>query len=615
MDVMRYTDPRMDDDDDFETGGIAWDGLTVNVFESFRESMLGKGIIVEAVPGGRWCGLELYYFDVLKFPGLDIPAGFKYQRPLLPSNRDDSELVLKKAIEAAEVEATDKESSKRWFGFIESLTSAQNDPKTKLAAIASGKAQTEPYKKRSMDGRFGTHIVVPPHCWFPDSVRKLDARQLLSIMPDVEASMFMLNLGRVVVGCSGNDITEGKVEHDYRYFAGLVGDASIGKSDLVNRIESALEKLGFKLSSWNSRKNNPFGWAVPLMSDWCTHKDVLNEETVDIVRHPILKAWSSGDTVLDNTKGGADVVIKKPVSGGFLFLANGLNIPALMMSDDAGVNDRFLPLACYELAELRDKYGIEPGYPDKGEKTALRGMTGFMWDSLSEQLGVSSDLLAAWLMRCSADMFLKLAGYESNPNGGALTKKHKSNIKGWVGEQRQLLRYNFSLNTKKDVVDSIKHSIAYFCAEQKRPEQYLELLDDVEFNYHLLSAVVAYTVEPQSNLVPEPLKRLRMQQLAPVTSGECFRSQARQIKVLAESKTPLDAFKYVAALLRTKGDGFGYPSNPVQYASLWRSALKEIPILVKEYESLNISEDNSALQSLRANMGSIFTSISKAKGL
>lgn len=607
-----YEDTRDDLTGYDEEKGISWEGLTVNVYEAFRSAMLGKSIIVEAVPGGRWCGLELYYNDKLKYPDLQVPEDFRYLRPLLPSNKADSDLVLKCACAAAEMEANTEADKKRWFGFIESLTSAQNDPKTKLAALAAGKANTEPYKKRTMDGRNGAHLVVPKHDWFPESVRAIDPKQLLSILPDAEADLFMLNLGRAVVGVSGGDTIEGVIEHDYRYYAGVVGDASIGKSDLIKRIMAGMESLGFVTSIWNTRKDNPFGYAPMLMSDATYHLDEPTKTTHLVVNHPILKQWASGDAVKDNTKGGADVTIRKPTSGGFTFCANGLNVPELVMSDDAGVSDRFLPLACYELAELRDMYGLEPGYDDEGDKSALRGMTGFMWAHLAEQAGVGTEILAAWLMRKSADLFIYKAGYVDDQ--GALVKRNRNFIKSWVAHRRQQLRFNFTLNTKKDVVDSIKHSIAYYIAEQRRPEKFLNMLPDVEFNYNLLATVVGYSIEPGSHKVSEPLKKLRMQQLAPVTSGEFFRANARQLKAIAEVKgNPLDAFRFVSQMLRTKGDGFGYPSNPVAYSSLWRSALKEIPILVKAYQEMDLEDDNSALAGLCVSIGSIFLGIDKSQ--
>jgi hypothetical protein len=346
------------------------------------------------------------------------------------------------------------------------------------------------------------------------------------------------------------------------------------------------------------------------MADWCTLKDVPTHETHIVITNPVLKQWASGDTVVDNVKGKADIVVKRPVSGGFLFLANGLNIPKLVINNDTGVTDRFLPLACFELAELKDRHGV---VEDLDDPTALNGMTGFMWERLSKELGVSRYVLAAWLIRNSADIFLEKSGYKIV--SGALIKEGRSRLKGYVSKLRKHLRYNFELNTRDDVVSAIKHSIAYFCSEQKRPQQYLDLLEDVEFNYQLLSAVVAYTIEPQSHLVSEPLKRLRMQQLAPITSGEFYRANGRQLKLLAESQqSPLKAFAFVTGLLRTKGDGFGYPSNPVAYANLWRSALKEIPLLTKEYEEMQLEDNNSALTQLCANIGSIFTNIAKAKG-
>lgn len=605
-DEMHFTDPRLEVEE-FNADAIKWDGLSINVYNQFRDALRGKNLIVEAVPGGRWCGLEIYYFDQFKLDGLTVPTMFKYQRPLLPSNQADSELVLKCAVAAAESEIECKEDSKRWFSFIESLTAAQNDPKTKLAALASGKAQTQPFKVRSFAGRYGSHTLVPPKEWFPESVQNLDPYRLLSIMPETEAELFLLNIGRIAVGCSEGIISEGVVKHDYRYFVGLVGDASIGKSDLVNRIKSALEKLGYSLAAWNTRKDNPFGWAKPAMADAVFHMDCATDDTANLVQNPILKAWMAGDSFLDNTKGGADVLIQKPNSGGLVFLANGLNIAKLTMSDDVGVTDRFLPLSCYELAELKDMYGVEPGSDDE---TALRGMTGFMWDALGHELGVSSDVLAAWLIRSAVDKFIGLAGYQVGREG-ALRKAGRSNIKRFIGEKRLLLRYNFGLNTKKDVTDSIANCIAYFISEQKRPDNYLKLLPNMELNYKLLASVVGYTVEPGSVQTPEALKCLRMQQLAPVTTSEFFVSAQRRIKVLAETSTPLEAFKSITQLLRAKGDGFGYPSNPVAYASLWRGCVKRIPIKVKEFEAQAVDFDNSALISLKSKLQEIFSEMSK----
>lgn len=583
-----YEDPKtarvMEDEEEYQ--GIDFSNTSADLFQQLVRYMRTKGIKALSIPGGSWAGFELYVLDTFNVPELQVPKEFRYWRTLRTHEEKDR-LIVKEAIQGcASIECqggADKKTQSRWLGFVEAWSAYMASEQTTLWQIANGMKTTAPYRTRTFRGTSGHHVVVPPAEWFPQCVRDVSVYDLLSIMPSAEADMLMLNLGRAVVGYSGQESGEGLVEHDYRYFCGLVGGANLGKSTLVEKfIKPALQLIGCKVDTWNLRQNNPFGWARRACSDVYFLSDVLTKDTVNVIGDPQQKILASGEAITTEEKGKGDVIIERPSAGGFLFLANGLDVSRLQIMDDDGVSDRFKALMCRERAELKELYGQEP---DTEDPTALRGMTGLYWNRLAKDLGVSTQVLALWLLSQSADRFLSACGYSFQDN--YLVQSAVPSLKTRVAEISSQLRMSNTIKSKEELIDAIKYGVAYYVMNmgESDKEAVLSHLDELEFNHQVLLTALNITCFTPWGTYPEWTQCFKIKSLAVGTCRPFIEKNSKTLETLHHCKEPASAFEYVTRFMKTTKNMFGYPTHPVSYSNLWRSALIEIPLIVKSLEA------------------------------
>jgi hypothetical protein len=606
-----YDEPRvvkaMEDDEDLQDS-IDFKETSADLFNQLVRYMRARGIKALAVPGGTWAGFELYVLEPFKVPGLQVPKDFKYWRALRTYEEADR-LIVKDAIQnCASIECAggaDNKTQARWLGFVEAWTVYQSNERTSLYQIASGMKTVAPYRTRTFKGASGHHVVVPPAEWFPEAVRNVSLYDLLSILPEAEADMLMLNLGRIVVGQRDQECAEGYIDHDYRYFCGIVGGANLGKSRLIEwYIKPALLQMGCKIETWNLRRDNPFGWAKRACADSYFLSDVLTKDTVEVIADPQQKVLSSGEALSTEDKGVSSVVIERPTAGGFTFLSNGLNIAKLQMLDDDGVTDRFKCLTCRERAELRELYGQEPGSDDP---KALAGMTGLIWERLAKEAGVSTEVLALWLLSNCATRFLEAVGYTFTPDN-RLEAPETPQLKRYVADLSTKLRMGTVVKAKEDVVKAISHGLAYTIAQMGAAHKKIVLShsDEIEFSHELLMIAACVTCynRPKDDS-QQWCWNFHIDCLAVITCRPFLEKHSRDLTNIHYTKEPQTAFEYVASLLKTRQNMFGFPSHPVAYGNLWRSALVELPILVKYYvdnELLAAGDYNQFLDGYRAQL-------------
>lgn len=582
------TDPRLLDhefDLDLEIGNSGssdedFEETSAVVFGKLVDGLAQHGIRAVAIPGGEWAGFELYLESKFEVPGLSCPSGFRYWKTLHTVDPSDR-LRVKDAIVSVAAEhskGAKQVTVARWLSFVEALTAYQRDEQTSLHKISRGMQTIDPYRTRTYNGTSGHFVVVPPKSWYPESVQQIDARSLLTILPDVEAQVFMLNMGRVVAGWSSQQTAEGQLTHEYRYFCGLIGGADLGKTTLVEKLlKPALVKMGLKTSVWNIGDKR-FGWARRATADWYTLPDCLTENTINVITDPQQKILSAGEPLTTEEKCQGDVIIERPAAGGFVFMANAIDSPKLQLLDDDGITNRFKLLLCKERIEIANEFGVAEKFKDP---TALQGMIGIYWSDLAEQLGVTTELLAMWVLTNCCHMFLESCGY-SWVDGRLVAGVSK--LKKTMAELTNQLRAGTTLANKKDVIGVLKHLIAYSLSKCYYRDEVLPELKNLELSYMLLAAVLEVQVLLYKKELhdDELYKPFIMETLAHHTCHyQIMKTSSDYIKKANSQTDHTAAFAEVAKAMKTKAHMFGYPSHPAAYSSEWTSAKLEIPILMK----------------------------------
>lgn len=586
------TDPRMlahdlDSEGDTESG-IDYDLTTADVYNDLIKGMLKRGIKAVAVPGGEWAGFEMYVNSKFDVPGLTPSPDFRYWKTLHTTNDEDILLVQRAITDVASEcsEGKPKAIQHRWLSFVEALTAFQRDEQTALYKVSRGRQTTQPYRTRTFNGTSGHYVVVPPKSWYPDNVQAVDARSLLTLLPDAEARMFMLNMGRVVVGWSNQMSAEGRIYHEYRYFVGMIGGANLGKTTLVEKyLKPAVVKMGLKTSVWNIGKDNKFGWAKRACADWYTLPDVITANTINVITDPQQKILSAGEPLTTEEKCQGDVIIDRPAAGGFVFMANAVDSPKLQLLDDDGITDRFKCLLCKERVELQNEYGIALEFDDP---TALEGMVGIYWEKLAKKLGTSVEVLALWFMTCCAELFLSVCGYTWEDGW---LKPGSNRLKREVAMLTDQLRAGTIIANKKDVVRVLKNLVALALSRCYYKDRVIAKLHELEFSYHLLAMVVEvqkliYEKDRNSD-VNYDFSPFLMETLA--HHSVCYHLKKHGSDYLKRADAQVDlnqAFLEVTKVMKTRAHMFGYPSHPAAYSSEWKSAVIEIPILAEQFASV-----------------------------
>ncbi|MEM7578236.1 MAG: hypothetical protein AAF316_00030 [Cyanobacteria bacterium P01_A01_bin.80] len=267
------------------------------------------------------------------------------------------------------------------------------------------------------DKEFIADKVIPAKELFDKDIQEATIKELMPIFKGAELEMMALHLGRVCAGRSGilgdkrfKDIRTNEqivhpdkwrynLEHGYRYVAVVTGEPGVGKTTLMNKVNSVLSQCGYSTDVL-PRSNNQFGWSA-AQADHLFASDMTQEELISLQKNTIIKEIVSNDEYSDEKKGKEK--IKKLAKCALTVCANGVSYPDKV---DAGIADRFHFLQTLSVKEFLNETGEENLY--------------LYWCKLAKKYETSVDVLVAYLLRLCLEKFLDAIGYE----WGAYDEKH-----------------------------------------------------------------------------------------------------------------------------------------------------------------------------------------------
>ena len=542
-----------------------------------KEVEQNYGYQIKPEIGGLFCGYSIYKREhQLPIKGITTSDRFWYWRQINPDREATSFLAaLKESCESLMSHCPTEEIS-TYKAIALCFLDNPTDPRSIVYRIASGAHQfhTKENTSRSvtLGGTSGHYKVVPPLSWFPKALQDYDARQLLTLLPDAEARQLMLILGRAVVGCNGSESAEGTIEHTARSYGILIGkEAGMGKSTLTNDfINSALIKLGFAVS--NAPINDTkFGWGTIAQSDFAFIDDLTEDVQRRLLTDVKIKSIVSNGVLKVEEKGIPAVDVK--ASTVILACANSHSYSHYIQMDSGSIS-RVNQMDTYDTKELAKAY---PGVPDARIKP--------FWEALATELKVSTDCLAAYLLRRSADYFLETTGYTWDD--GRLFKHNEDNLEVITKANRELFRIDTSLRHAEELVTAIGHLVALSIADtaEHKRGMYYELLDHLDFSSSLMLAILRlHSTTKLSNKLPDAFASVGL----PNASWDCkdfVSKKLGELDRLPTIKTSEDAFASVVKELKST-KGFGYPGKSCHYMNDWTTAKRSIPDWVSEYSEV-----------------------------
>lgn len=570
-DKSRFDDPKItQNNEQYFSLREAWANVCNELFL--------KGYMVRPELGGKVCGHNVYVrTHQVPIRGIKTPEGFWFWRPInllteLAGFHHTVQVACTKLIGKAE---DNKAEIKRYREILHDVIDTPADTKCPVSKLAQSfyPALSEEGDKRpvTLGGTPGNYKVVPQLSWFPEDLQKLDARKLLSLYPDAEARQMMLLLGRAVVGASRTQAAEGVIEHTFRSYGITVGtEPGMGKSTLHQYIIDAMKALGYKISMVHVN-DTKFGWGEVAQSDLAFIDDLTDDVQKRLLSDARIKSIVSNNQLMVEQKG-------QPAHGvratSVILGCSNLYNPGHFIGMDSGSTSRVNQLDTYSSEELTRVY---PDIADARTKP--------LWEQLARQYNVSTECLAAYLLRRSADYFLEICGYKWD----SFNRLHKDNpdrLEEVVKANRSQFRLDTGLRHVEELVSAAAHTVAVGIAkaDEVDREQYLGLLEHLDFSPSLLVAVLRlFSSTKAANPLPKEYDQLMLKN----ASWDCKKyisSKLNDLDRLNETMSAEAAFTAAVKELKST-KGFGYPTKPSQYVPLWLSLRRQIPSWVEQYRS------------------------------
>lgn len=384
------------------------------------ESFSHNDITVVPDKFGLWCGLRLYKDSSFSLKGLQVPSSFKVLKPCTvfdqPKMVDCCTLSILSYLKKARFYSNIKDSFlpllDKWNSFVKPLTEPRVDTKQTTLygqvnldtdrvndydSKVSVCTESYPYKKGIKPLR-----LIPPKEWFPKSVQSLSANQIVTVLPPTELEVFMLIIGRALVGPSGTVPVgyEDPIIHSSRTSGILKGSPGSGKSELINLLEKTMEVYGYSARSVRSF-NERFGMGEIAEADLVMKDDTNNDDLVKLTKSSTFKSFVTSNPICAEKKG-KDATYVRPRAA-VIMAANDWN-ENNAYSTDEGNRSRIRILETTEpsmrdlmLKGISDKehpwYGVDELSPKK------------LISHLAKKYQVDVAVIMGWFYRLCADHF------------------------------------------------------------------------------------------------------------------------------------------------------------------------------------------------------------------
>lgn len=231
---------------------------------------------------------------------------------------------------------------------------------------------------------------VPPLEWFPEYLKELTIFDITTLFPKAESEMLAIGLGRALVGCHNSVTASGElIEHTSRLACVIIGeDPGLGKSYFFNKIFEVMGMLGYTQSTFKNI-DSQFNMADVVSAHVIYKDDISIPSLRSLLGSENTKIIATGSGYLRVEDKGVDAKDVRPI--GTLFVNSNYYSDRFSWDLDPGIVDRIKMLSTYRSSEIED---------DKRPE--------ILFKSLSEQYGVSENVIIMYFLRLCVDKFYGL---------------------------------------------------------------------------------------------------------------------------------------------------------------------------------------------------------------
>ena len=386
-------------------------------------SLKAHGIIAVEDLTGSLCGMNFYESRELQHvEGLQVPSHFRVLDHRLIEDHEVFSGYLQEAIWAylrlGKFRTNLKSFShlqKDWKQFISVLV----DPTTSkthssaLYGMVKLRAEQQVRLGQSQD-RMAPCVadypllrgvrplrITPPAEWFPERVRALSPRDIIPCMRDPELEVFMLGIGKALVGPTGT-VPVGHtrpIVHTARSAIFLKGDPGTGKSQILNLLERTMSVYGYVVVRFDNLDER-FTNGEVAKADLAEKDDSGQKDMDGVINGAKFKTMVTNSKVSDEKKFKDAIMIKSRCT--IIGATNELSA-TVAYSTDEGNRSRLKVLEIMETSERdRQLSQCDNTHVWQGLQTLEQNA---LIAHLSLKLEVSEAVIMGWFYRLCADKF------------------------------------------------------------------------------------------------------------------------------------------------------------------------------------------------------------------
>ena len=411
QEIRQYEQEQKREDEDKESfSGADYSA----VYDNGKAYLLKRGFLFKPVQGGKYCDHDIY--KLVSIPS-HYSNGYSPDESVevfVPITKDDFRKFKDALIDFIDQYHSPKIAGKFW-NVVYSPTTKKDKP-----IYAFSKIEHEHETEKEHNGEIYTGISLtgstynpeynptlkwlPQKEWFDTRIQQVELKDLITILPEAEMKMLALCIGRALIG-ENNSVTSDRVDikHTFRTMPIMVGKtAGLGKSTLMEYLISAMQECGYQVAALTS-KDARFGWGKIIRSDLAYCDDLTPASQKRVITSENTKSIISANKINTERKGVDSVMTKARC----VMIANSNDYSRSdFYKMDSGMKSRIKLLATHSGSglkkALRKVEGVSEGTPSL--KTEEH------WTYLAKKLDTSEKVLALWLMRLCADLFMDSIG-------------------------------------------------------------------------------------------------------------------------------------------------------------------------------------------------------------
>lgn len=205
--------------------------------------------------------------------------------------------------------------------------------------------------------------IVPHLDWFDKEIQDLQPEDICTLFPKDELLIFMLVVGRALIGRNGSKLINGPVvNHMFRKMAILYGeDGGTGKSYFKNLLISTMAKYGYTIAQ-PLNLNSRFNQYSNYKSDLSVTDDLTQKSMDNFITGQAFKSLITGTSTLGTEAKGKDRIDVLPTCA-LMAITNTFDQNSIYHLD-SGAIDRLSVLYTYTHDELASRQESDPDKHD-----------------------------------------------------------------------------------------------------------------------------------------------------------------------------------------------------------------------------------------------------------